>query len=76
MKINEKVTVGIVNNTPRYVKRSNKIHTVDKIGLHHTYREGKTLHHIFSVICGSTFMRLNYNTDTLSWILEDIENGI
>jgi hypothetical protein len=76
MTINEKVTVGIVNDTPKYVIWKNSSHTITQIGLHHVYREGKTLYHIFSIVTGSLFMRLRFNTDTLFWTLEEIEDGI
>ena len=49
-------------------------YTVSKIGLHHTYREGKTLFHIFSVVANNVFFRLVLNTDNLFWKLEEIDN--
>ena len=77
MKIDEKVTVGMVNDCPKYVLWKGKSHTVTKIGLHHVFRNGKTLYHIFSVLSGSLFMRLKFDTDNLSWRLEETEeNGI
>lgn len=75
MTINEKVEVGF-NSYPRWVKWKNKVYKVQKIGLHHAYREGKTLYHIFSVTTDTLFMRLALDTDTLNWKLTDIENGI
>ncbi len=73
--INEKVEVGL-NAFPKWVKWKNKIYKVEKLGLHHTYREGKTLYHVFSVSTKTLFMRLILDTDTLNWKLTDIENGI
>jgi len=76
MTIDEKVTVGIVNNIPKYVIWKGRSHNITQIGLHHVYREGKTLYHIFSVTSGTLFMRLKFDTDTLGWILEEVEDGI
>lgn len=73
--VNEKITVGM-NEYPRWVKWKNEFYKVEKVGLHHTYREGKTLYHVFSVATKTLFMRLVLDTDTLSWRLTDIENGI
>jgi len=76
MMINEKVTVGMVNDTPKYVIWSGRSHNISQIGLHHLYRQGKTLYHIFSVVSGTVFMRLKFDTDNLRWTLEEIEDGI
>ncbi|HKB88834.1 MAG TPA: hypothetical protein VKC53_04255 [Patescibacteria group bacterium] len=75
MTVNEKVTVGMVDNVPKYVIWKGQSHTVVKIGLHHTFRDGKTMHHIFSVTSSTLFMRLNLNSDNLIWTLEEIENN-
>jgi hypothetical protein len=76
MKIDEKVTVGMVGSTPKYVNWRGRSHTITQIGLHHFYRQGKTLYHIFSVIAGTLFMRLKLNTDNLIWKLEEISDNV
>ena len=76
MTINEKVTVGMVNDSPKYVLWKGRNHTVTQIGLHHSYRQGKTLYHIFSVTADTLFMRLKFDTDNLYWTLEETESGI
>jgi len=53
-----------------------RTYPIIKLGLHHTYREGLTRHHIFSVVGGNLFFRLNLNTDTLSWTLEEVSDGL
>lgn len=73
--INEKVEVGF-NVYPKWVKWKNRIHKIEKLGLHHTYREGKTLYHVFSVATKTSFMRLILDTETLNWKLTNIENEI
>lgn len=75
MIINEKVNVGF-NAYPRWVKWKNEIYKIEKVGLHHTYREGKTFYHVFSVVTKTLFMKLILNTETLDWTLNDIEDGI
>ncbi len=74
MIIDEKVTVGMVNDIPKYVVWKGRNHTVTQIGLHHTLREGRTLYHIFSAVSGTLFMRLKFDTDTLLWRLEEISD--
>lgn len=74
MTINEKVTVGMVNDVPKYIIWKGKSHNITQIGLHHHYREGSTLFHIYSVVAGTIFMRLKFDTDILSWKLEEISD--
>ena len=76
MIINEKVTVGMVNDIPKYVIWSGRSHNITQIGFHHVYRQGKTLYHIFSVVAGTLFMRLRFDTDALYWTLEESQDGI
>lgn len=76
MVINEGVTVGIVDNSPKYVIWKGRNYTIDKIGLHHSYREGKTLYHVFSVTAFTLFLRLKLNTENLSWRLEEISDAV
>jgi len=77
MMIDEKVTVGMVNDIPKYVIWKGRSHTITKVGLHHHFREGSTLYHIFSVATNTLFLRLKLDTDNLIWRLEEIEeNGI
>lgn len=76
MIIDEKVTVGMVNDIPKYVIWKGRNHNINKIGLHHLFRQGRTLYHIFSVVADTIFMRLKFDTDTLFWTLEEIEDGI
>ena len=47
-----------------------------KLGLHHTYRAGRTLCHVFSVASPTIFFRLVLNTDTLHWTLEEIADNL
>lgn len=74
--INERVNVGMVDSTPRYVIWKGRNYTITKIGLHHSYRGGHTLYHIFSVLAGTIFMRLRLDSESLRWKLEEISDGI
>lgn len=76
MVIDEPVTVGLINNAPKYVVWKGRNYTIDKIGLHHSYHEGRTLYHIFSVTAFTIFMRLKLNTDNLLWRLEEISDAV
>jgi hypothetical protein len=77
MVIDEPVIVGSVDGNPKYVIWKGRNYTITKIGLHHHFREGSTLYHVFSVVTDTLFLKLKLNTDNLQWILEEIqENGI
>lgn len=55
---------------------SSRTYPVLQIGLRHTYRDGLTRHHVFSVTSSSLFFRLNLNADNLSWTLEEVSDGL
>ena len=55
---------------------SRRTYPVVQVGLRHTYRDGITRHHIFSVVGGNLFFRLNLNTDNLGWTLEEVSDGL
>lgn len=61
---------------PKNIFWEGRDYPILKIGLHHTYREGKTLFHVFSVVSKNLFFRLNLNTDNLFWTLEEIADGL
>jgi len=56
---------------PWRVKWNGRVYQVSQLGLHHTREDGSTLHHIFSVVAGSLLLRLDLNTKTLVWTLEE-----
>lgn len=51
------------------------LHRIVKVGFHHTYRVGRTMFHVFSVVSETLFFKLVFNTDTLSWNLEEIADN-
>ncbi len=61
---------------PLSLKWGHHEYSVSQVGLRHTYRDGITRHHIFSVVGGNLFFRLNLNADNLSWTLEEVSDGL
>ena len=80
-KINTLVSVGLVFDHktmkvyPKWISWNNRTCMVEKVGLHHTYREGRTLFHVFSVCTKELFFRLVLNSETLHWRLEELTDG-
>jgi ribosomal protein S19 len=78
MSFNEEISVITIHdhqkkqNKPLKIKWRNRTYKISKIGYHYKVHVGKTLHHIFSVTDGNNFFKLNYNTDSLSWKLEEM----
>jgi hypothetical protein len=81
-KVDTPVSVGVSFDhikrkiIPRWIYWDSRLHAVSKIGLHHTYRAGRTLFHVFSVASKTLFFRLVLDTDTLNWNLEEISDGL
>jgi len=81
-KISAPVTVSLTFNhtlrktIPQTVVWEGREHQVQRIGLHHTFRRGRTLYHVFSVASATLFFRLVLNTETLNWSLEEISDGL
>lgn len=60
---------------PKVLMWNGRVYRVTKIGLHHTFRNGRTLYHVFSVETPELFFRLVLDTDNLHWRLEEISDG-
>ena len=60
---------------PRKVLWEGREYGVEKIGFHHTFRQGRTLYHVFSVAAEALFFRLVLDTETLLFSLEEIADG-
>jgi hypothetical protein len=76
MVVDESVSVGLVNNIPKYLIWKGKDYRLDKIGFHHSFYQGKVLYHIFSVVAGTVFFKLKLNTENLLWRLEEVTDAI
>lgn len=81
-KILEPISVGVSFDhtksrvTPRWVVWNGKLHAIVNMGLHHTYRAGRTLYHVFSVASKTLFFKLILDTDTLKWKLDEVSDGL
>lgn len=60
---------------PKKVLFEGREHLIEKIGFHHTYRDGRALNHVFSVASASTFFRLVFETENLTWRVTEIGDG-
>lgn len=81
-KLSEPVSVYFSYNhtknslLPHWVGWRGRMHEVKKLGLHHSFRKGRTLYHVFSVASSSLFFRLLLNTENLHWKVEEISDGL
>lgn len=48
---------------------------VDKINLVHTSKEGSNVFYHFSISSGGNFYRLKFDSKTMQWFLEAVEEG-
>lgn len=80
--MNESISVSLVydgktkKSIPRSIIWKNRVYKVSKLGLHHTYKEGDKILHVFSVVSGSLFFRLVFDTATLHWKLTEVQDGL
>lgn len=77
-KVSVSVTVAAIFDhekkclIPKWVRWKEVSYPIMKVGLHHWYREGRVLMHVFSVVGKRVFFRLVLNSETLLWKLEEI----
>jgi hypothetical protein len=80
--INEKVSVISIydaqkhTSLPYLVKWQGKKYRIVKIGYHHRQRQGRIMKHIYSVSSTTLFFRLNFDSENLSWTLEQVSDGL
>lgn len=81
-KLNSPVSVVAIYDhrqgefSPRKLLWSGRVFELTKLGLHHTYRQGRTLYHVFSATSKEVFFRLELNSETLGWTLREISDGL
>lgn len=81
-KLNAPVSVKLVYDHktrtvfPQEVGWKGRVYPLIKIGLHHTFRTGRTLYHVYSAASDTLFFRLVLDTETLAWRLEEISDGL
>lgn len=73
--LSEPVSVTF-NKIPTTITWAGRDYPVSQLGLHHTYLQGRTLQHIYSVLAGGLFFRLRLDTASLHWTLEEISDGL
>lgn len=80
-KIDAPISVNLVYDHiqkkvfPKHIKWEGRVYEIVKVGLHHSFREGKTLYHVFSAVSSTLFFKLRLNTESLSWRLEEIADA-
>ncbi|OGG15472.1 hypothetical protein A3D77_06505 [Candidatus Gottesmanbacteria bacterium RIFCSPHIGHO2_02_FULL_39_11] len=61
---------------PKKLQWKERTYHINKLGHHHTVKKGEKLIHIFSVCNETLAFRIAFDTQTLEWMLEEIEDGI
>jgi hypothetical protein len=57
---------------PVAVRWAGGVKKITAVDLHHTYRVGRTLFHVFSVTTQGAVLILVLNTDSLFWEVEEV----
>lgn len=80
--ISEQVSIQMVFDhragkvKPQQIFWKNHLYPVTQVGLRHHFREGRKLFHIFSLVSNNLFFRLKLDTESLTWTLEEISDGL
>lgn len=53
-----------------------KEYSTRKIGLHYSFRKGKTLFHVFTLSTETLFFKVVMDTDNLFWTVEQISDNL
>lgn len=79
--LHEKVDVlAVFNRTGDVVhiyklKWQNRVYTVSKLAYLYKRREGRNINHVFHVSNASLHFKLLFNSENLTWWLEEISDG-
>ena len=57
---------------PYRLRWQGKIHTIKALNYHHRKRVGSVIRHVFHVSDGESDFRISFDSDTLSWRLEEV----
>lgn len=80
-RIQEAVSVSLVfDHTKRRVypsclKWRGRVYKISQLGLHHFFRRGRTLIHVFTVSSHTTSFRLELDTYSLHWHLTEVSSN-
>ena len=58
------------------LKWRGKEYVIKELAYHHKVWEGRTRMHKFAVSTGNLDFRLNYDTENLFWVLEEVSDGL
>ncbi len=79
-QINEPVEVMVTyknsKTMPIVMGWQNRIYRFTRLGFVHPTREGRKLIHVFSVSDDNLTYRLEFDTESLSWKLAEISDGL
>lgn len=81
-KINAPVSVMMDFNhyqtkmKPIQIQWNNRDYRIESVGLHHQFRRGRKLFHVFSVTAGGMFFKLVLDTENLFWKVEEVADGL
>ncbi len=76
-KIKESVSVNLIFNHKKRktsvskVTWQNRPYKITRQGLHHTYKRGSTVMHVFSVVSDTISFKLILDSSSLIWTLEE-----
>lgn len=79
--IDESVSVNLLSNhikgtaAPSSLYWRGRRYTLSQVGFHHTLWEGRVLIHVYSMTDGTTFFKLQFDTETLCWKLLEVETN-
>lgn len=73
--------VGVFNAKKRVfeLKRvffEGRVYEVEKMGLHHMIRKGREVIHVFSIVAGGMFFRLEMSSESLNFRLKEVTDGM
>jgi hypothetical protein len=68
--------VVVFGGRPLKIVWNGRDYRVNKVGLHHTYRDGRVLFHVFSLTADGVFFKLVLNSESLNWRLVEVADGL
>jgi len=79
-KINQKIPVIVKfcsekNILPVKLRWRDQEYQIKKLAYYHKFRQGRILQHIFHVTDGHLDFRLRFDSEDLSWTLEEVDDG-
>ncbi len=60
---------------PYKIKWNGRVYKITTLGYHHVRRDGRYIHHIFSVATETLAFKLRLDSETLHWYVEEVSDG-